>query len=141
MNNRGFSLVEVMVAAAIIVVGLTAGAVLASTLMVQQELNAASLRAANLQEQAVRLYRMDLAPSVIIALLPEQCSASGSPAPGAYTLSFSRPASTSVTVDGSAVALEQTGSSLVYCSPNQAGIYLTNTVTILRPSTRVKYAQ
>ncbi len=142
MNKRAFSLVEVLVAAGILTIGLTAAAVLAGTIMAQQERNAVSLRAANLQEQAIRLYRMDLAPATIISLLPEPSAGSGVPAAGAYVLTFTRPSSIVLSnVGGTNVALDQTGSTLVYPAPSQTATYLTNTMTILRPSIRVKYAQ
>jgi hypothetical protein len=129
-----------MVAAAIVAVGLTAAAVLASTLMQQQELNAATLRAANLQEQAVKLHRLDLSSSAIRSLLPEPCVASGVPPAGGYTLSFSVAASTNVVIDGAIVNLDRTSLTLVY--PNTAtSENVTNRVVIFRPAIRVRYTQ
>lgn len=141
MNNRGFSLVEVMMAAVIIVIGLTAAAVLAGTIMAQQELNAATLRAANFQEQVVKLYRLDLGSSAIRGILPESCISSGTPPAGGYTLSFSIASATNVVVGSTTVNLDSTGCTLVHGDPASPGTYGTHTVTILRPSTRVRYAQ
>lgn len=141
MSSRGFSLVEVMVAAAILVIGLTAAAVLAGTLMAQQELNAATLRAANLQEQAVKLYRLDLDGATIRSLLPETCASSGTPAPNAYVLTFSRPVPTAIDVNGTILNLDATGCTMVFGNPQVAGSFVTNAVTILRPGIRVRYAQ
>ena len=140
MNSKGYSLVEVMVAAAIVAVGLTAAAVLASTLMQQQELNAATLRAANLQEQAVKLHRLDLSSSAIRSLLPEPCVASGVPPAGGYTLSFSVAASTNVVIDGAIVNLDRTSLTLVYPNTATSG-KVTNRVVIFRPAIRVRYTQ
>jgi len=139
VSAKGYSLVEVMVAAAIVAVGLTAAAVLASTLMQQQELNAVTLRAANLQEQAAKLYRLDLRPDEIYRLLPESCQGGSTPPANGYALSFSRAVATNVAVDGTSVALEQTGCILVFS--NAGGPARTNGVTITRPSVRVKYNQ
>ncbi len=141
MNNRGFSLVEVMMAAVIIVIGLTAAAVLAGTIMAQQELNAAALRASNVQEQAVKLYRIDLDGATIRSLLPETCVSSGTPPANGYVLTFTRPVATTIDVGGTIVNLDSTGCTLVHGDTASPGTYGTHTVTILRPSTRVRYAQ
>jgi len=140
MRARGYSLVEVVLAAAVVAIGLTAAAVLVGTLMQQQELNAASLRAANLQEQAVKLYRLDLSSSAIRGLLPEPCVASGAPPSGGYTLSFSVPSSTNFVINGTTVDLDRTRLTLVYPNTVTAG-NVTNRVDIVRPATRVRYAQ
>ena len=141
MSTKGYSLVEVMVAAAIVAVGLTAAAVLASTLMQQQELNAATLRAANLHEQAAKLYRLDLRPDDIYRLLPENCAGGVTPPANGYALSFSRAVATNIAVGGTDVALEQTSCIMVFANPAGNGALNTNGVTIVRPSIRVKYNQ
>lgn len=140
MNSRGYSLVEVLVAAAIVAVGLTAAAVLSATLMQQQELNAATLRAANVQEQAVKLYRLDLGSSTIRNLLPDPCVSSGTPPPGGYRLSFGVALGTNVVVGGLNVALDRTRITLVY-SDSVASGFITNEVYAARPTIRVKYTQ
>lgn len=140
MKAAAYSLVEVMVAAAVVAVGLTAAAVLVGTLMQQQELNAAALRAANLQEQAVKLHRLDLSSSAIRSILPEPCVASGTPPSGGYTLSFSVASSTNFLVDGTVVNLDRTSLTLVYPAPAVSG-NVTNRVDVFRPATRVRYAQ
>jgi prepilin-type N-terminal cleavage/methylation domain-containing protein len=141
VSVKGYSLVEVMVAAAIVAVGLTAAAVLASTLMQQQELNAATLRAANLHEQAAKLYRLDLRTGDIYRLLPEECVGGSTPPANGYALSFSRAVATNIPVNGTDVALEQTDCVMVFASPGANGALTTNNVTIVRPSIRVKYNQ
>lgn len=133
-----------MVAAAIVAVGLTAAAVLASTLMQQQELNAAALRAANLQEQAVRLFRLDLSPSEIVAILPERCSrvAVGSfPSDGGYGFSFSRAAPMMLSNGSGSIMVEATTCQMVYESLAEVNRFATNVVSIVRPSIRVQYNQ
>lgn len=130
-----------MVAAAIVAVGLTAAAVLASTLMQQQELNAATLRAANLQEQAAKLHRLDLSSSAIRGLLPEPCVASGTPPVGGYTLRFFPALRTNITVDANLVSVERTSCNIVFASPGGVGTYTTNSVSIVRPTIRVNYDQ
>ena len=138
MSTKGYSLVEVMVAAAIVAVGLTAAAVLASTLMQQQELNAATLRAANLQEQATKLFRIDLKPTLIRETLPELCVGTTEPPAGGYSLVFSRPRPTNIAVAGTAVVVESCSVTLIYGDTLGPGAYRTNVVNIVRPSIRVK---
>jgi len=141
MKTGGYSLVEVILAAAIIAVGLTAAAVLVGTLMQQQELNAATLRAANLQEQAAKLHRLDLSSSAIRGLLPEPCVASGNPPVGGYTLRFFPALQTNIVVDTNLITVERTTCSIVFASPGGGGTYITNAISIVRPSIRVKYNQ
>lgn len=142
MNTRAFSLVEVLIAAAILTIGLAAAAVLASTIMAQQERNATALRAANLQEQAVRLFRMDLLPSKIPPLLPEVSVSTGSPPAGVYSLTFLPPTTTNITIsDGTTIRVLRRNLRLTYADPASGGALRTNTVTIIRPSIRVEYPQ
>lgn len=128
MKAGGYSLIEVMVAAAIVAVGLTAAAVLVGTLMQQEELNAAALRAANLQEQAVRLYRLDMNPDLITALLPEPADYALAFVPAEGVLSFE--------VDGTEVLLDAADCTMTYPNPAGDGTSLSNTVTVVRPTIR-----
>jgi len=141
MSNRAYSLVEVMIAAAVVAVGLTAAAVLASTLMQQQEFNAITLRAANLQEQAIKLYRLDLRPDDIYRLLPEESKGAGNTSVGTYSLFFSRVLTTNVPISVSSVVLEQTSCIMVADISGGQGVLTTNIASIVRPSIRVKYNQ
>lgn len=140
MRHAGFSLIEVMVAAAIVAVGLTAAAALVGTLMQQEELNSASMRAANMQEQVSKLYRLDMASSTIRGLLAEPCVASGDPPSGGYRISFSTASGTNFDIAGVDVRLDKTTLTLVYSNP-VGSVNATNVVDILRPSIRVKYSQ
>lgn len=130
-----------MVAAAIIAVGLTASAVLVGTLMQQQEFNAATLRAANLQEQAIKLHRLDLDSASIRGLLPEPCVASGNPPVGGYTLRFFPALQTNIVVDTDLINIERTICSIVFASPSGRGTYITNAISIVRPAIRIRYNQ
>jgi prepilin-type N-terminal cleavage/methylation domain-containing protein len=120
MKNHGYSLVEVMIAAAVVAVGLTAAAMLVGTFMQQQELNAATLRAANLQEQAAKLHRLDLSSAAIRDLLPESCVASGTPPDGGYTLRFFPALRINIAADTNVLTVERTSCSIVFASPGGA---------------------
>ncbi len=125
MKNLGYSLVEVMVGAAIVAIGLTAAAVLVGTIMRQQEVNAATLRAANLQEQAVTLYRLGMGTNVA-GLLPE---------PG-YGFTFTSPQQTNLSNSVLSISVEVTECTMTYPNPSGEGQDLSNTVRIVRPSIR-----
>ncbi len=139
MKNRGFSLIEALMAAAIVAIGLTAAASLVGALMAKEELNTGSLRAANLQDQAVMLYRLGLAPARIRAILPETCTESGAPVAGTYVLSFGAPSDMSCTAsDGSTFKVRSSDCTVSYAITGPDGSVIssrTNTVTIVEPST------
>lgn len=146
MNARGYSLVEVVVAAAVVAIGVAAGAAMVNTLIVQEEMNAGAVRASNLQEQAVMLYRLGLTnPQDICNILPESCTTSGSPGAGAFTLSFGEAATTNAvaTLSGggqATVACQIVPCTIIYGStiPGSGQVsYLSNTVTLVRPTIRV----
>lgn len=139
MKKNGFSLVEALIATVIVAIGLTAAASLVGALMAKEEFNTVALRAANLQEQAVVLYRLRLAPAMIRAVLPETCAESGSPSAGTFVLSFGSPSATSCTAsDGTAFSVSSTACTLTYPVTAPDGSVLSTasrTVTILRPNT------
>lgn len=133
MRAKGYSLVEVLLAAAVISVGLAAATVLIGALMRQEEANAVGLRAANLQEQAVQLFRLGVPPETIPGLLPEPTTYGSSPPSGGYAISFS--VQTNVfTVDGTDVAVEVADCRLV--QDDSSGEGADNTVTVVRPTIR-----
>jgi prepilin-type N-terminal cleavage/methylation domain-containing protein len=139
MKTKGFSLVEAMIAAAIVAIGLTAAASLVGALMAKEEVNTISLRAANLHEQAVMLYRLGLPPGRIREILPEACADTTTPAVGTFGLTFGSPTPVACTSsDGSAFNVNATPSTLTYPVTGPDGSvlsYRSNSVTIVRPST------
>jgi len=138
MKTRGFSLVEAMMAAAIIAIGLTAAASLVGALMAKEELNSVSLRAANLHEQAIMLYRLGLSPARIREILPETCVDS-SASSGAFGLTFGSPATVAnQDSSGSSFTVRTVASTLTYPVKTPDGTtlsYVSNSVTIVLPST------
>lgn len=138
-RKTGFSLVEAMIAAGIVAIGLTAAATLVGALMAKEEVNSISLRAANLQEQAVMLYRLGLSPGRIREILPDPCTDSATPAPGTYGLTFGAPSSVSCSAsDGSDFRVTSTTCTLTYPITGPDGSVLSyreNSVTIAQPST------
>lgn len=143
LRCRAFSLVEVLIAAGILSVGLGAAAVLAASLMNQQQRNAIAQRAFNLQEQASKLYRLDMPRATILDILPELCTGSGAPLAGGYVLTFTpaTDANFNFTVSGTTVTTKRRDLRIVYADPAGTGDFRTNTISIVRPRTRVEYPQ
>ena len=74
--KAGYTLVEVVIAGAVIAVGMAGAASLSSTMMAQEELSWRVSVARNYQENLVRLWQLGLSPSEVMNLIP---SASGNP--------------------------------------------------------------
>jgi len=71
-KNRAYTIIEAMVAAGILLIGIAAAAGLALTMVSQEEANARVARALNVQEQAGRLYQLGLEPAEILAIIPPE---------------------------------------------------------------------
>lgn len=138
MNNRGYSLVEVMVASVVVAVALTAAAIMVGVLSARQEANVFTLRGANLQEQAVTLYRLGLQPTQIVSLVPEACGTTNTPAQGAMSLIFSAASGTNIVIGGEDTSLDFTTCTVILPEPTTSGpaSYVSNQVGILRPTVR-----
>lgn len=139
---EAYSLVEVLVAAAITAVAIAAAAVMVNTLIRQEEINTASVRAANLQEQATVLYRLGFTNlQTLSAILPEPCAATASPPSGAFgfVLGESRTNNATVSLAGggsASIAYEVTPLTIVFTGSPEEQSYTTNTVGIVRPVIR-----
>lgn len=71
-KNRAYTIIEAMVAAGILLIGIAAAAGLALTMVSQEEANVRVARALNVQEQAGRLYQLGLEPAEILAIIPPE---------------------------------------------------------------------
>lgn len=69
-RNKGYSLADVLVASAILGVGVSAAASLTLTMNTQEDMSWRVTRGLNLAENAAALYGLGLAPSDVIAYLP-----------------------------------------------------------------------
>ena len=76
IRRAGYTLVEVVIAGAVIAVGMAGAASLSSSMMAQEELSWRVSVARNYQENMVRLWQLGLSPSEALNLIP---SASGNP--------------------------------------------------------------
>lgn len=146
MKRGGYSLVEVMIAAAVVAIGLSAGAILVGAIVAQKEQDHISLRAANIQEQAIALYRLGISDSATIArLMPEPATNIATPAPGIFSIVFSAEGTTNlgglVNGDSREITMSIVTNSLIYgrtVPPSGATEYLTNTQTFLLPTIRIR---
>lgn len=133
-----YSLIEVLVAAAILAIGISAAALLANTLLIQEQSNGYSLRAFNAQEQAARLWQLGLDPATITNILPERCSAANPPPAYSIHLDFdTNPATT--TVSGIVTVEQLNPLRIVFHSGTDASnnlVYKTNDIVVVRPVIR-----
>ncbi|MDX2082246.1 MAG: prepilin-type N-terminal cleavage/methylation domain-containing protein [Terrimicrobiaceae bacterium] len=135
MKTRGYTLVEVMIAGTLLLIGIGAAALLANTLLRQQFFATETTRALNMQEQAVRLFQLGMDATEIAAVLPAKVVATDPPGEGEIHLQFATSAQT-ITGVGS---VEIGTCRIVYSSgddPDGDSLYRTNEVTVVRPSTR-----
>ena len=139
MNKNGYSLIEVLIASAILLIGITAAALLASALYTQEIQDAKIAQAINAQTQAAALWQLGLSPTTITNILPAKCSNSAPPADGSIYLSFN--ATTNTTIGGSngPVMDKLEPLQIVFPSasaPDGTPVYRTNNITVFRPSIR-----
>jgi prepilin-type N-terminal cleavage/methylation domain-containing protein len=124
---RGYTLIEVLIAASIVAAGIAAASVLALTMTTQEESNALAARALNMQEQAGRLYQLGLDPDTITNIIP--------PEPNVTSLTF-----TTGTTSPSGVNMEIATNSVVFHTGRGANasttVSRTNTLVVVRPTTR-----
>lgn len=70
LGHAAYSLIEVVVASTVLMIGVGAACVLSLTMIGQEETHVRVSRALNLVENATRLYRLGLNSSEVFALLP-----------------------------------------------------------------------
>lgn len=135
-GRRAYSLIEVLIAAGILLTGIAAVAMMAHTMFLQEEANGRVTRALNLQEQAATLWQLGLDSDTVTEVLPEKCASNNPPGADAVYLTFSTNAN--ITALGPGV-VESINLGIVFHSATRANgnlIYQSNTVTVVRPSTR-----
>jgi type II secretory pathway pseudopilin PulG len=132
---HAYTLVEVLIAGALLAIGVAAAAVLARTIYANQESSALATRALNVQEQAGRLFSLGLATNTITNLLPESCTNVTTPPAGRINLQFALATNTITNVGDIEAATIQ----IIFPSAtDSAGTLLrrTNTVLVVRPTIR-----
>ena len=128
-KRRGYTIVEALIAAGILVIGVAAAASLSLTMVSQEEANARVMRAINLQEQAARLYQLGLSSSTITNILPADS--------GVSSISFSSASLTGTntgTLDAATCRMIFTAGAPL--TDSTATRMRTNDFTVVRPSIR-----
>ncbi len=134
MNQRGYSLIEVVIAGALLVIGIAAAGLFAHTMLLQQEASSRVAMAFNMQEQSARLFQLGLAPSAITNILPARVVGTGNPNADQISLQFTVVTNT---VAG-AGDVEQATITMVFPAARQTDgtlVLRTNSVTAVRPTT------
>lgn len=138
VSRRAYSLLEVLIAAAILMIAAIAFTTMALMVATQRESNVRIARSLNMQEQAARLYQLGLSPAEILAILPPDSAVS--------SLAFGEIESTAI---GDIGGLERTTCQLTFIpssssaspepgtwSPGNGSASRTNLVIVVRPSIR-----
>lgn len=128
--QRGYTIVEAMVAVSILMLGVAAAAALSMTMVTQEDINARVSRAVNWQENAVRLYQLGLGTSSDLSEINDTMP--GLPGMGASGLTVS---TTSTDIDTSAGAVfnvDVSDITLVYTSSDDSGQSRTSKMTVVR---------
>ncbi len=129
MRNRGYTLVETLVASGILLVAIGAAVSLTVTMTAFEEGNATVARAFNYQEQAARLYRLGFTPDEITSLLPPESSVQDLEiATDALVIDHLG------TVETATVTLVYSPGTTITSAA--AGANQRNTITVVRPSIR-----
>ena len=133
---HGYSLIEVLIAAGILLTGIAAAAMMAHTMFLQTQDNGRVTRAINLQEQAATLWQLGLDPDTVTNILPERYVDLNPPGANAMRVSFSNNAN--ITAVGAQPAESVTLQIVFHAATQTDGtlIYRTNDVLVVRPSTR-----
>ncbi len=88
MKTAAYSLIEVLIAGAILAIGIAAAALLSNSIIIQQEANSDLVRALNIQPRAAALYHLGLATGTITNILPETFTTNTTPALDTFYLGF-----------------------------------------------------
>ncbi|MDD5200610.1 MAG: prepilin-type N-terminal cleavage/methylation domain-containing protein [Terrimicrobiaceae bacterium] len=126
-----YSLIEVLVASAILMIAVSAAAALALATVAQEETNARIARCINLHEQAVRLYQLGLDGATIVAILPQDPAVTALPD---FTQQGLQPVANLGTVQQSNTTLTFTTSDAAAAAGQPAT--RTSSILAIRPSIR-----
>lgn len=130
-----YSLVEVLVAGALLAIGIAAAALMANSMIMQEEANIRVIRGLNLQEQVGRLYQLGLDYDAITNVLAERCTTTFPPEDGSVGLRLSV---VTTNIPGAGL-VEQAECEIVYSVVQGSDgntYYASNSVTLIRPTIR-----
>ena len=128
---KGYTLVETLLAAAVLLVGIAAAATLAMTMTAYEEANASISRSLNYQEQAGRLFQLGLSPDEIQAILPEESTVSS------LTFTSTNLALTNIgTVEKADCQMIFSAGPPLTAADQSSAAVRTNNIVLVRPSIR-----
>ncbi len=143
VSRAGYTLIEAIIAISLLVIAVAGAAMLARTMLLQQEAGNEVTKALNTQEQAARLFQLGLNATTITNILPEACVGSSEPDPGTINLTFSTSATNvpvSISGGGNAtLAMERAQMTIRFpVGQDSSGNTLrrTNSILAIRPSIR-----
>lgn len=132
----GYSLIEVLIASAILLIGITAAACMIHAMSVQEATDARIMQALNMQEQAARLWQMGITTNQITNVLPAKFSADDTPGDDEIYLGFT---GSTTNLGGSLTNVETLDPlRLIFVSgyDGSTPVYRTNNVLVTRPTPR-----
>ncbi len=129
-SARGYTLIEVLIAAVLVAIGAAAAAMLSLTMVSQQLTSVTVARALNYQEQACRLYQLGLDQTTITNILPRESGVTS------LTFSTSSVTLTNVGIVHLAVCTNTYNVGSLLTSSGTAAATQTNVVAVVRPSIR-----
>ena len=138
MKRNGYSLIEVLVAGAILLIGIAAAAVMINALFVQESADARTSQSLNMMEQAATLWQLGLEPATITNILPAKCSPLASPPADSIYIEFNATSNTTAVSPG--IPVDILNPLRVVCATgiqeDGSPVYRTNTNVVVRPTTR-----
>jgi prepilin-type N-terminal cleavage/methylation domain-containing protein len=133
-GRRGYSLIEVLIAGAILLIGISAAAVMVNAIYSQEAADARISQALNMQEQAAVLWQLGLDPGTITNILPANCSSANPPGAGSVYFAF---AAGTTNVSGAVNMETLSPLRIIFLSGAGADgspVFRTNDVTVVRPA-------
>lgn len=135
-RGDGYSLIEVLIASAILLIGIAAAACMIHAMSVQETTDARIMQALNIQEQAARLWQLGIDAVEITNILPANFSTDDTPLDDEIYLGFA----SSTTNLGGALTNAQILNPLrlVFVSGHEGStpVYRTNNLLVTRPTPR-----
>lgn len=131
MKTSAYSLIEVLIAGAILAIGIAAAALLTNTMLLQHEASTDVTRGMNVQERVSKLYHLGVATNAFTNVLPEVFSSTNPPGIDRFFLGFS-----AATTNNGAESVTCTNIFSVGSRQDGTVLYRTNTNTLSRETIR-----
>lgn len=131
--SSAYTLIEVLVAASLVGIAMTAAVSMSSTMMLQEELSWRVAVAMNYQENACRVWQMGLSPVEVTAVMPD---VKGHPFLNEILETTGSTGSLGIANQGGLAVMEGASHSLQVANYANAPAGSTTTIQLFRPTTR-----